>query len=133
MMAAFILVFSVVTLGMFFVSYCRSLTASTLDKQLSDEVRDITGIRERASSRDYERVLQILQLCPDRPDDRSGLGLIAAYYGLLDFMDTLVSRVSPSFHSWAEQERAGCAQFVAVALDRRIAFSREMLAQQAEL
>ncbi len=44
MMAAIILVFSSLTLMMFFVSYCRSLMASSANHPLSEEVRDVTGI-----------------------------------------------------------------------------------------
>jgi len=45
MMAAFILAFSLLTLLMFFVSYCRSLTASSLHTSITEDVRDVTGIR----------------------------------------------------------------------------------------
>jgi len=42
MMAALIFVFSVATLLMFFVSYCRSLMAASSRHTLSREVRDVT-------------------------------------------------------------------------------------------
>jgi len=133
MMAAFILAFSLLTLLMFFVSYCRSLTASSLHKPLSEEVLDVTGIKAKASAGDYQRVIQILQLCPDRPRDGSGLQVVGAYYAFLNMLDQSLARLSPAVHSWAEEERAGCAHFAAVALGRRIALNREMLAQQVEL
>ena len=90
MMAAFILAFSLLTLLMFFVSYCRSLTASTLNTSLTAEVRDVTGIQAQASGRDFARVATQVAL-----------------------------EVS--------------AHFAAVALGRRIALNREMLAQQSGL
>jgi hypothetical protein len=133
MMAAFILAFSLLTLLMFFVSYCRSLTASSLQKSLTEEVLDVTGIEARASGRDYVRVMQILQLCPDRHEDRSGLQVVGAYYSFLNLLDGMFAKLSPAVHTWAEEERAGCAHFAAVALGRRIALNREMLAQQVEL
>jgi hypothetical protein len=133
MMASFILAFSLLTLLMFFISYCRSLTASSLHTSLSDEVRDVTGIQEKASGSDFVRVTQILDLCPDRPNDRSGLQIVASYYSLLNLLEQSLAKISPAVHSWAEEERASCAHFAAVALARRIAFNREMLAQQAEL
>jgi hypothetical protein len=34
--------------------------------------------------------------------------------------------------AWAESERGHCAYFAAVALERRISFSRDMLAQQMD-
>ena len=133
MMAAFILAFSLLTLLMFFVSYCRSLTASTLNAPLTAEVLDVTGIQARASGRDFARVMQMLQLCPDRPEDRSRLQVVSAYYSLLNLLDQAFAKLAPAVSTWAEAERAGCAHFAAVTLGRRIALNREMLAQQSGL
>jgi hypothetical protein len=132
MMAALIFVISIATLFMFFVSYCRSLVASSSRHPLSKEVRDVTGIPVSATGRDFVRVMQLLQLCPERPEDRTGLQAVEMYYGILGFMEKTVARLLPAVHFWAEQERAGCANFAVVLLDRRIAFSREILAQQGE-
>jgi hypothetical protein len=132
MMAAIILVVSLVTLLMFFVSYCRSLMASSTRHVLSGEVRDVTGITTTASGKDFTRVVQILKLCPDRREDRAGLQAVSLYYGLLGMLQRTVARLLPSIQFWAEHERAGCANFAAVVLDRRIAFSREILSREAE-
>jgi hypothetical protein len=99
---------------------------------LSKEVRDVTGIPASASGRDFARVMQLLQLCPERPDDRTGLHAVETYYEILDLLEQTVARIVPSVRTWTEQERAGCANFAIVLLDRRIAFSREILAQQGE-
>lgn len=133
MMAAFIFAFSLVTLLMFFVSYCRSLMASSARHVLSEEVRDVTGIQSTARGRDFARVVQLLQLCPERPEDQTGLRAVGLYYRILAGAQMLLDRVAPAISSWTEHERAGCAYFAAVVLDRRIAFSREMLAKQTEL
>ena len=133
MMAALIFAVSVVTLLMFFVSYCRSLTAASSRYALSKEVRDVTGIQALASGQDFTRVMQLLQLCPERPEDRLGLRAVGYYFEILNFLQNTVARLTPFVRSWAEQETAGCANFAVVALDRRIAFSREILAQQGEL
>jgi hypothetical protein len=133
MMAAFILAFSLLTLLMFFVSYCRSLTASTLNAPLTAEVLDVSGIQAKASGRDFARVMQMLQLCPDRPEDRSRLQVVSAYYSLLNLLDHVFAKLAPAVSTWAEAERSGCTHFAAVALGRRIALNREMLAQQSGL
>jgi len=132
MMAAFIFIVSLTTLLMFFVSYCRSLMASSLRHTLSKEVRDVTGIPASASGRDFAKIMQLLQLCPERPDDRAGLQSVEIYYGILGLVEKTFARLLPSLRLWTEQERAGCANFAVVVLDRRIAFSREILAQQGE-
>src|SRR5271170_1308754 len=133
MMAAFIFAFSLLTLLMFFVSYCRSLTASSTHHLLSEEVRDITGMGIPASGADFVRVVQLLRLCPEHPADRGSLRIIGAYYALLNLSQKTFARFLHAISQWAENERANCSHFAAVALDRCIAFNREMLAQQYEL
>lgn len=132
MMAAIIFVISVATLMMFFVSYCRSLMASSSGHTLSKEVRDVTGIPSLASGRDFPRVMQLLRLCPERPDDRTGLQAVGIYYDILALLQKTIARLVPSLHAWTEHELSGCANYAVVVLDRRIAFSREILAQQGE-
>lgn len=132
MMAGIILVCSVVFLLQFFVSYCRSLIAASVKHPLSAEVQDVTGIRSAATGEDFTRVVQLLQLCPERPEDRSGIQAIGAYFNLLGFVSSTLARIVPSLRSWTETERGQCTYFAAVTLERRIAFSRDMFAQQLE-
>jgi hypothetical protein len=133
MMAALIFVVSLVTLLMFFVSYCRSLMASSTRHHLSAEVRDVTGIQTVASGHDFARVMQLLQLCPERSEDRPGLQAVELYFSILKAAQKVFARIIPSLQAWTEQELAGCANFAVVVLDRRIAFSREILARQEEI
>jgi hypothetical protein len=132
MMAGIILACSVVLLLQFFVSYCRSLIAVSSKRVLSAEVKDVTGIQRPASGDDFKRVMQLLQLCPERPEDRNGVQAIGAYFRLLNFLRSTVALVVPSMQAWTESERGHCAYFAAVALERRISFSRDMLAQQMD-
>ena len=132
MMAAIILVCSVIFLLQFFVSYCRSIIAASIKHPLSAEVQDVTGIHSTAAGEDFARVVQLLHLCPDRPEDRSGIQAIGAYFNLLGFVRATVARIAPSLKAWTETERGQCTYFAAVTLERRIAFSRDMFAQQLE-
>jgi len=132
MIAGIIFACSVVFLLQFFVSYCRSLIAASSKQALSAEVRDVTGIATAATGEDFPRVMQLLHLCPETPEDRSRVQAVGAYFGLLNFVRSTFARVVPSLRTWTEAERAHCAYFAAVALERRIAFSRDMLAQQMD-
>ena len=132
MMAGIILVCSVVLFLQFFVFYCRSLIAVSAKQALSPEVQDVTGIQRTASGADFKRVMQLLQLCPERPEDRNGIQAIGAYFRLLNFVRATLARVVPSLQTWTEIERGQCTYFAAVALERRISFSRDMLAQQMD-
>jgi hypothetical protein len=132
MMASIIFVLSAAAMLQFFVSYCRSVIAASSKQVLSAEVKDVTGIQRIASGDDFKRVMQLLQLCPERPEDRNSVQAIGAYFSLLNFMRSTVARIAPSLQAWTESERAHCAYFAAVALGRRISFSRDMLAQQMD-
>lgn len=132
MMAAIILVCSLAFFLQFFVPYCRSVIASSAGHVLSPEVQDVTGIITQAAGDDFARVMQLLMLCPDRPEDRGEIRAIGVYFRLLNVIKTSVARLAPSLLSWAEKERGRCTYFAAVALDRRVAFSRDLLAQQIE-
>jgi len=132
MMAAIIFVCSVILLLQFFVSYCRSLIAASSKQALSPEVQDVTGISKTATGEDFARVMQILQLCPEPPEDRKSIRAIGAYFLLLNLLRSTVARMAPSMRTWTDSERGHCAYFAAVALERRISFSRDMLAQQMD-
>ncbi len=132
MTAAIIFVISMAALLQFFISYCRSLIAASSKQVLSPEVKDVTGIQKFASGEDFNRVMQLLQLCPERPEDRNSVQAIGAYFKILNFLRSTVARIVPSMQVWTELERAHCAYFAAVALERRISFSRDMLAQQMD-
>jgi len=98
----------------------------------SPEVRDVTGIRDLPTARDYVKVIQLLHLCPERPDDRAGLRAVGLYYDILQMTQQSIARLVPQLRAWTENERAGCANFAFVALDRCIAFNREVLAREGE-
>jgi hypothetical protein len=130
MMASFILACSLVLLLQFFISYCRSLIAASAKQPLSLEVQDVTGINKAASGDDFARILQLLHLCPDSPEDRTRIQAIGAYFKLLNLVRSTFAKIMPKLKAWTEFERAQCAYFAAVALEKRIALSRDMLAQQ---
>jgi hypothetical protein len=116
----------------FFVPYCRSLIAASSGHILSAEVQDVTGLTNPASGEDFRRVVQLLRLCPDRPEDRGEIRAIGVYFGMLNFLKSVTLSAAPKVRTWAERELGRCTYFAAVALDRRVAFSRDLLAQQIE-
>ena len=75
-------------------------------------------------------MIQLLRLCPDRPEERGRIRFVSAYYGFLGLLCSTIAAAAPSLKSWADSERAQCGYFAAVVLGKRIAFSRDLLAQQ---
>jgi len=132
MIAALVLGCSIVFFLQFFVPYCRSVIAASSNHVLSPEVRDVTGLTNPASGEYFRRVVQLLHLCPDRPEDRGEIRAIGVYFGMLNALKSLSRSIAPKVRTWTENELGRCTYFAAVALDRRVAFSRDLLAQQIE-
>jgi hypothetical protein len=129
--ATLIFVISLALLLQFFVSYCRSVIASSRKAELSERVREVAGIRDqRVRGEEFARLMQLLHLCPGRGDDTGELRAVRLYYTMLDGMKKVFQPLSAAVARWAEDERESCSYFAAVALDRRISYSRELLAQQ---
>ena len=131
MIAGLILAASLIALLQFFVFYCRSVIAASSTQVLSVQTRDVTGIVDsHVGGDDFGRILELVHLCPDRREDRLHIRFIRAYFELLNFLRFTFSGMFPDVGAWTERERGGCAYFAAVTLDRRIAFSRNLMAQQ---
>ncbi|MBZ5700661.1 MAG: hypothetical protein LAN84_02305 [Acidobacteriia bacterium] len=132
MIAAAILVLSLGALVQFFISYSRSLVAAAAAQPLSVETQEVAGISTSARGEDFARLLQLLELCPERPHDRGEIRAVRSYFRLVSALRWSLARLLPSLQPWMEAQRAQCAYFAAVALDRRIAFSRGVLAAQLD-
>jgi hypothetical protein len=129
--AILICVISLALMLQFFVSYCRSVIASSRTRELSEQVRDIANLREPTLRGDeFRRLVQLLRLCPGRGDDGGKLRAVGAYYSMLHGLRAVFQPLAPAIARWAETERENCSYFAALALDRRIMYSRELLAQQ---
>jgi hypothetical protein len=131
MIAALILAFSSVALLQFFISYCRSVIAASSALPLSAQVFEVTGIKGgEIRGEEFERLLQLTSLCPDSGIGDKGITAVCTYFRMVRFVATALRRVIPSVLSWTEAELSGCAHFAAVALDRRISHSRDLMARQ---
>ena len=98
MIAALICVVSAAIFLQFFVSYCRSILASSKNIVLSDRVREVTGIADQeVGADDFNRLLQLVRLCPERGDDQSEIRAVGTYYGLLAVLNRVSRPVAPRF------------------------------------
>ena len=132
MIAVLIFAISILTLLQFFVSYSRSLIAESQSHKLSEEAREICGLTaEEVTGDQFLRLQQLIALCPEPGGDGFAVRAVSFYFRLLGLVRILLSAAIPSAAPWIEAERGGCAYAAAVVLDRRIAYSRMMLAQQA--
>lgn len=131
MMAALICVISLAVFAQFFVWYCRSILAPSRRVVLSERVREVTGIaNQEVAPDDFQRLLQLVRLCPERGDDRSEIRAVGTYYRVLAMLKNVSKLAGPRLSQWVDHERQDCSYFAAVALDRRISYSRDLFTQQ---
>jgi hypothetical protein len=131
MMAALICVISLAVFAQFFVWYCRSILAPTRRVVLSERVREVTGIADQeVAPDDFHRLLQLVRLCPERGDDGSEIRAVGTYYRVLAMLKRMSKMTGPRIARWVDHERQDCSYFAAVALDRRISYSRDLFTQQ---
>jgi hypothetical protein len=131
MAAALICVISVAVFLQFFVSYCRSVLTVSRKVELSDRVREVSGIANRnIGADDFARLVQLVRLCPEQGDDATEIRAVGTYYGLLRMVKYLSTFLIPALGPWTERECESCSHFAAVALDRRISYSRDLFTQQ---
>jgi hypothetical protein len=132
MIASMIFVISFLTLLQFFVSYCRSLIAESQGHALSAQTREICGLTAKTVPGDqFQRLMALIALCPKTHGDDFEVRAVALYFRLLGLVCIALSWAIPSAEPWIEAERGGCAYVAAVVLDRRIAYNRMMMTQQA--
>jgi hypothetical protein len=131
MMAALICVISLAVFAQFFVWYCRSILAPSRKIILSERVREVTGITNQdVAPDDFHRLVQLVRLCPERGDDRSEIRAVGTYYQILAILKRISMITGARFAQWTDHERRDCSYFAAVALDRRISYSRDLFTQQ---
>jgi hypothetical protein len=128
MIASLIFVVSSLTLLQFFVSYSRAIIAESRNHFLSEQARDLCGMRSGLlAGEQFRRLSQLIALCPEANDDGLQVNAVRIYFHLLGFVRTFVGWAAPSADPWIEEERRGCAYVVAVVLDRRIAHNRMIM------
>jgi hypothetical protein len=130
--AGFIAALSLAALLPLFVSYCGTLLSSARKERISDRVAALTGASDtELAADDFDRVLQLVRLCPEYDADRAGVRAVTTYYRGLQLCGRVCGGHSPSLEVWIKRERAHCSHFAAVVLGRCISLSRRLLSQQA--
>jgi hypothetical protein len=132
LIAACIAVASIAALLPLFVSYCGAMLASAERLSLSDRVTAlVAGDQTEPGADDFDRLLQLVGLCPECQADRAGVRAVTLYYRGLELSRRLFGKMSPRLAAWAEGQLRICAHFAAVVLDRSISSSRRLFTREA--
>ncbi len=130
-MATLIAAVSLAALVQIFVSYCGSVLASARKVELSPRVAALAGMQgDGLTADDFERVLQLVRLCPEQEADQAGIRAVGTYYRLLQMLSRVVGGLNPGVAIWTDEESKRCSHFAAVVLDRCISSSRSLFSQR---
>ena len=124
MFAAMLFTISIVALSQFALYYWRAVLAGVAALPVSDRVLDAAHVEDgRLLPQHFETLAQLHNLTPDLKPSQSGLGLVRVYYRLVQGLGMF-----PMLAAWSESERAICARYAAVQVDRRLQTNLELAA-----
>jgi hypothetical protein len=117
MIAAVLLVFSVVALVQFALHYWRAMLAGVAAQPLSEQLQLAAQIdKSSLGSADFESLVSLHGLTPGLKGDSSQLLAVRLYYSSTKALGRLV----PQLADWTQREMSTCAQYVAVVMDQRL-------------
>ena len=127
MFAAMLFAISIVALTQFAAYYWRAMLAGTAAQPVSERVLAAAGVQNgHVTGQDFPALVGLHNLTPELRSGGSGLGLVRAYYSLVDGISSLIGRSLPAVGAWSERELAVCARYAAVQIDRRLQANLEL-------
>ncbi len=131
MIAALIGAASLLALLPVFVSYCGTILSSARRVGISARVAALAGVPEGSlTAADFDRVLQLVRLCPEHDSDHAGVRAIGFYYRMVRALGRVAGPLRPDLAEWTERQCESCSHFAAVVLDRCISSNRSLLTQR---
>ena len=129
MFAAMLFTISIVALAQFGLYYWRAVLSGVAAQPVSDRVLWAAHVENgRVTSRDFETLAGLHELTPDLYPNRGGLGLVRLYHRVVQAVDALAGSRIPAIAAWSNRERAICARYAAVQVDRRLQANLELAA-----
>jgi hypothetical protein len=129
MFSAMLLTISIVALSQFALYYWRAILAGVAAQPVSDRVLAAARVENgRLTSRDFQTLAGLHDLTPDLHPNRGGLGLVRAYFQVVESLGDFLGNRIPSLAIWSERERVICARYAAVQVDRRLQANLELSA-----
>jgi hypothetical protein len=129
MFAAMLFTISIVALAQFGLYYWRAVLSGVAAQPVSDRVLWAAHVENgRVTSQHFETLAGLHDLTPDLYPNRGGLGLVRLYHRVVQVVDSLAGSRIPAIAAWSNRERAICARYAAVQVDRRLQANLELAA-----
>src|SRR5579859_7412173 len=121
MFSAALLSIAVVAMAQFAVYYWRAVFTGMASLAISSRVLEAAQVQDESiCGNDFEKFASLLTLSPELKETKSGLGMVRAYYSVIQEAEKIFASFSPILAGWAEKERMLCARIAAVHVDRRL-------------
>jgi len=121
MFSAALLSIAVVAMGQFAVYYWRAVFTGMASLPISSRVLEAAQVQEQSlCGNDFEKFASLLNLTPELKEAKGGLGMVKAYYSVIQRAEAMFASFSPILAGWAEKERVLCARIAAIHVDRRL-------------
>jgi hypothetical protein len=129
MFAAMLFAISIVALTQFAAYYWRAMLAGAAAQPVSERVLAAAGVQNgQVTGEDFSALVGLHNLTPELRSGGNGLGLVRAYYSLVDGIASVVGNSLPAVEAWGQRELAICARYAAVQIDRRLQANLELAA-----
>jgi hypothetical protein len=129
MFAAMLVIISTVAFTQFAIYYWRAILTGVAAQPVSQRVLESAQVEGgHLVGRHFPVLAELHDLTPELDTAAGGLGLVRAYYALVEAAGTLLDEHFPGFAAWSEGERVICARYAAVQIDRRLQANMELSA-----
>lgn len=129
MFAAMLFAISIVALSQFALFYWRAMLAGAAEQPVSDRVLQAAHVEDgHFTGQDFATLVKLHDMTPDLNPGTNGMGLVRAYYAVVDGIGSFLGQHIPSVALWSQREAAVCARYAAVVVDRRLQANLAMAA-----
>jgi hypothetical protein len=124
-----LLAISIVALSQFALYYWRAVLAGVAAQPVSDRVLVAAQVENgRLTPQHFRTLAGLHDLTPNLNPNRGGIGFVRLYFRFIEGLDAVLGKRIPTFTLWSERERAICARYAAVLVDRRLQANLDLAA-----
>jgi hypothetical protein len=117
MIAAIILMVSVVAFAQFALYYWRATISGIAEQAISERILTAAGIAHPSiGPGDFRNIIILKDLSPDLRGPGGRFLTVRAYYAVVE----QIGKIVPAMANWANSEMATCARYVAVLMDQHL-------------
>jgi len=128
MFAAMLFAISIAALSQFALYYWRSVVAGVAAQPVSERVLEAARVEGAVSANDFATFAGIHALTPDLQSNVGSIASVRFYVRVIEMLELVFGSSIPAVNAWGQRERAICARYAAVQIERRLQANVELAA-----